>query len=430
MTEFIADLHIHSRFSMATSSRLTIPALAEQAWRKGINVLGSGDFTHPLWREEMKKQLVFNEENGFYKYENSPTLFCLQAEISCVYRKNGKIRRNHNLVFAPNLDYAEKLSRELEKYGKLGSDGRPVLSLDARNLLEIVLNNSPESYLIPAHVWTPWYSLFGSKSGFDSLEECFGDLAPEIFALETGLSSDPPMNRLWSALDAFALISNSDAHSVENLAREANLFRGRLSYKSMFQALKNSAARETKPGAECHFMGTLEFYPEEGKYHMDGHRSCGVMFGPDESRELNNICPVCGKALTLGVMHRITDLADRASAPELPGEPETSMLVPLPEIISQILGCKANSARTRNFVAALIEAIGSELDIVCRLPEKELYAIWDNLGEAVSRLRSGNVYAEPGFDGQYGVINIFTPEEQKSMATREKKRKPAFKKAD
>lgn len=426
--EFIADLHIHSRFSMATSKELTIPYLAAWASRKGINVLGSGDFTHPAWRQEIAGQLFYDEESGFYKGESFNTYFCLQTEISCIYKKNGKTRRNHNLIFAPNLDIAAQISQKLEKYGKLESDGRPIMKLDAHDLLEITLESSPESVFVPAHIWTPWYSLFGSKSGFDCIEECFGDLSCHIFALETGLSSDPPMNRLWSALDGFAMISNSDAHSGANLAREANLFYGKPNRHGMFNALRRAAKRESQDDLPCTFQGTLEFYPEEGKYHMDGHRNCGIMLTPGESRKQGGLCPVCGKPLTLGVLHRLTELADRPENIPLPMEPQTRMLVPLPEIVGQIIGCKPQSARTEKFTQALVESCGSELGIVCRHDPSLLYEIWEPLGEAVSRLRAGHVCPYPGFDGQYGSINIFSPEEQKSLNREEANHKPVFRK--
>ena len=326
---FIADLHIHSRFSLATSKQLNIPHLSHWAMRKGINILGTGDFTHPGWLEELQRDLVLDEESGFYKprreiisesFSDAP-FFCLQTEISCIYKKDGKTRKVHNLVYAPDFEIARKISSKLSLIGNINSDGRPILGFDSRNLLEIILECSPECVLIPAHIWTPWFALFGSKSGFDRIEECYGDLTENIFALETGLSSDPAMNRCLSALDNFALISNSDAHSAPNLGREANIFNGTPSWSGMFDALRMTAKRLDQTGRSCRFMGTMEFFPEEGKYHLDGHRACGVVLNPSESRELGNICPRCGKPLTIGVLNRVMELADRKEPGNLPLEP-------------------------------------------------------------------------------------------------------------
>lgn len=415
---FIADLHIHSRFSMATSKQLNVRHLSAWAMRKGIQVLGTGDFTHPAWRAELRENLMLDENSGLYASrddpENSP-FFCLQAEISSIYKKGGKTRKVHNLVFAPNFDAAEAICRKLALIGNLDSDGRPILGLDSRDLLEIVLEASSRAFLIPAHIWTPWFSLFGSRSGFDRIEDCYGDLTSHIFALETGLSSDPPMNRCLSALDKFALVSNSDAHSGANLGREANLFAGSPAYDAMFAALRMSASRKDDPDAACHFLGTLEFYPEEGKYHLDGHRACNVSLDPAESRELDNICPVCGKPLTIGVLHRVMALADRQTPPSLEREPEARMLVPLAEIISQILGCGPNTRKAGARYEAALAELGSELDILCSMPEERIRSWWEPLGEAVSRVRHGKVGLNPGFDGQYGSINIFTAEELEDL---------------
>ena len=313
MSTFRADLHIHSRFSRATSSRLTIPHLAAWAGVKGIDVLATGDFTHPEWRAELREALTEDETGGLFRLRKplsaddmarevpalaglavSEPRFMLEAEISSIYKKNGSVRKVHSLVYVPDFESAERLCSRLEQIGNLAADGRPILGLDVRHLLELVLE-IPRAYMIPAHIWTPWFSLFGSKSGFNSLEECFEDLTPHVFALETGLSSDPDMNRCWSALDRLSLVSNSDAHSGENLAREATLFTGQASYDGIFNALR---------GLEPGYAGTLEFFPEEGKYHLDGHRACHVALEPEECRRLNDICPVCGKPLTVGVLHR------------------------------------------------------------------------------------------------------------------------------
>ena len=319
---FIADLHIHSRFSRATSKQLSPRHLAAWARCKGINVLGTGDFTHPQWRDELRQQLVRDEASGLYRLSGPAEdldflqgktppdadgpLFLLQTEISSIYKRQGKVRKVHNLIFVPTLDDADRLSQRLELVGNLHSDGRPILGLDSRDLLEMTLDVCPGAVLVPAHVWTPWFALFGSKSGFDRLEDCFDDLSSHIFALETGLSSDPGMNRMVSRLDGYALISNSDAHSGANLGREANFFAGAPSYDGIFAALRAAARRlppEQQPG-DCRFLGTMEFYPEEGKYHLDGHRACNVVLEPREALALDNICPVCGKPLTIGVLPR------------------------------------------------------------------------------------------------------------------------------
>lgn len=419
---FIADLHIHSRFSMATSRGLTLPNLAGWALRKGIDVLGSGDFTHPGWRAELRENLRFEEESGLYLSALPPELpcpvpdrkgprFCLQTEISSIYKAGGKVRKIHNLVFMPDLEAAEKFSARLAAIGNLASDGRPILGLDSRDLLEIALEASPDAVLIPAHIWTPWFALFGSKSGFDSIEDCYRDLTSHIFALETGLSSDPPMNRLLSALDNYALISNSDAHSGANLGREANLFSGKPSWKGIFSALRRAAAREESAQDECSFLGTLEFYPEEGKYHLDGHRACNVVLDPEETKALNNRCPVCGRPLTVGVLHRITDLADRNSPAELVREPETRMLVPLPEVVGQILDFKPGTRRVERKCAEIVSELGAELDVLCLMDAERIRSFWEPLGEAVTRIRNRNIQLDAGFDGQYGRINIFEPGE-------------------
>lgn len=425
---FTADLHIHSRYSMAVSKALDILHLSAWAKRKGIQVLGTGDFTHPAWREELRKNLRFDEETGLFRLARSQPrldfperaaepLFCLQTEISCVYKKNGKTRKIHNLVFAPDLKTADKLSQKLAPFGNLNSNGRPVLKLDSRDLLEMALESSPRCVLIPAHIWTPWHSLFGSKSGFDRIEDCYGDLTSHIFALETGLSSDPEMNRRWSALDKYAMVSNSDAHSGQCLGREANLFTGNPSYDSMFQALRSAAKREEAPD-NCRLEGTCEFYPEEGKYHLDGHRACGVVLKPEQSAENDNICPVCGKPLTIGVLHRVMELSDRKKAANLPMEPASRMLVPLRELISQILSAGASSKKVQERYEKCVSELAPEMDLLCGAPENEIRDYWEELGEAVSRMRSGKLLINPGFDGQYGKVEIFSQEERKELAAK------------
>ena len=413
---FRADLHIHSRFSRATSSRLTLPHLAAWAGAKGIDVLATGDFTHPVWRQELRDSLEMDEDSGLLRLKRPlsgddvtreiPHLaglaprepkFMLEAEISSIYKKNGAVRKIHSLVYMPDFESADRLCEKLEAIGNLKSDGRPILGLDVKDLLAMVLE-IPRAYMIPAHIWTPWFALFGSKSGFDSLEECFEDLTPHIFAAETGLSSDPDMNRCWSSLDHLLMVSSSDAHSGENLAREATLFEGDATYDGIFDALHK------KEGA-TRYAGTLEFFPEEGKYHLDGHRTCGVVLEPAECMKLNNICPVCGKPLTVGVLHRVLALADR-NAPPCPGK-DFQSLIPLPEILGEILHCGAKTRKTQEKYAELLERFGSEMSILQDVPEHDLRHVWPELGEAVARMRAGRVIRHAGYDGEYGVIRLF-----------------------
>ncbi|MDR2160799.1 MAG: endonuclease Q family protein, partial [Desulfovibrio sp.] len=434
---FRADLHIHSRYSRATSPRLSPALLAAWAGRKGLAVIGTGDFTHPQWQEELARTLVPDEESGLYRLRDpaspeavlpepplpqspprgrpDPPFFLLQGEISSIYKRGGKTRRVHNLVYMPHLEAARSFCRRLGAAGNLAADGRPILGLDSRDLLEMVLETHPQAFLIPAHIWTPWFSLFGSKSGFDSLEECFGDLAPRIFALETGLSSDPAMNRLWSRLDGCRLVSNSDAHSGENLGREANVFSGSPSYSGILEALRNPAA----PGP-VRFLGTLEFYPEEGKYHLDGHRACNVRLSPEETRRLEGRCPVCGLPVTVGVLHRVMELADRTAPVYAAGEDSLGdngflSLAPLPELLSEILGTGPKSRKVTDVYVRALARFGSELGILLDWDPAELARFLPPLGEAVARMRRGEVLLEGGYDGAYGRVTVFSDEERREI---------------
>ena len=420
MNTFVADLHIHSRFSRATSKNLTPRNLVAWAAVKGIDVLATGDFTHPGWMEMIREQLEPGED-GLFALRDDRGLeaelpwysgnldvqgirFALCTEISSIYKKGGKVRKIHNLVFMPGLDAALRFNTRLAQVGNLASDGRPILGLDARDLLEMVLETDPLAYVIPAHVWTPWFSLFGSKSGFDRIEDCFGDLSGEIFALETGLSSDPEMNWLWSALDRFTLVSNSDAHSGEKLGREANIFSGEKSFAAMRRALRreDGAAR---------FEGTLEFYPEEGKYHLDGHRKCGVMLEPEETSRHRGVCPVCGKPLTIGVLNRVFALADRPAPVRPDHQPQFTSLVPLPEILSEILGAGPGTKKVRQMYGQLVHDFGSELAILRSAPVEDLQRSSKMLAEALRRMRQGQVHRHSGYDGEYGRISMFSPQE-------------------
>lgn len=425
MQQFRADLHIHSRFSRATSSRLNARHLAAWAAVKGIDVLGTGDFTHPQWLAELREQLVRDDASGLYRLRDprglsdelpafadrvkqSRCLFVPQAEISSIYKRGGKVRKVHNIVYMPDFDAVDRLNRKLAEVGNLVSDGRPILGLDARDLLGMVLDADPRGVLVPAHIWTPWFAVFGSKSGFDTLDDCFGDLTGEIFALETGLSSDPEMNWLWSHLDRFALISNSDAHSGDNLGREANLFEGEMSYDGIFRSLRGDAV-------DCRFLGTLEFFPEEGKYHLDGHRACNVVYEPRETVARGGLCPVCGKPLTVGVLHRVLELADRDTPEQVAGRQGFRSLIPLPEILGEILGVGAKSRKVADWTGRLVQRFGPELAILQDVSLDALRRYWEPLGEGIARMRRGEVLRQGGYDGEYGVVRVFTERERASL---------------
>ena len=417
MPKFIADLHIHSRFSRATSKNLDPEHLDLWARKKGIKVVGTGDFTHPGWISELQEKLT-NAEPGLFRLKpdlaasikpeipttcQSSPRFILTSEISCIYKKNGKTRKVHHLILLPDFDSVLKLNRRLEQIGNIRSDGRPILGLDSRNLLEIVLETSDQAFFIPAHVWTPWFSLFGSKSGFDDIKECFEDLTPHIHALETGLSSDPPMNRLLSQLDTYLLVSNSDAHSPAKLGREANLFETALDYDAMVSAMTNGEG----------FSGTIEFFPEEGKYHLDGHRKCQVRLHPSETKSRNGICPVCGKPVTVGVFHRVDDLADRE-------HPEVSKvffsLIPLTEILSEIHECGPATKKVTRIYEDLINTLGPELHILMDASLEEIKQTGGLLlSRAIDRMRNNKVIRREGYDGEYGVIRLFDDGEKDEL---------------
>lgn len=420
---FIADLHIHSRFSMATSSDLNLENLYVSARKKGITLVGTGDFTHPEWFAEMKDRLV-PAEQGLYRLR--PDLekecekivpvscvgevrFMLQAEISCIYKKDGKVRKNHNLLYFPTLESVDRFNARLSGIGNIKSDGRPILGLDSRDLLEILLETDDRGFLIPAHIWTPWFSLLGSKSGFDSLDECYGDLSDHIFAAETGLSSDPAMNWRVPFLDRITLISNSDAHSPAKLGREANLFDTDLSYEAIRSALEFPGS----PG----FLGTLEFFPEEGKYHMDGHRKCGVMLNPCESMKAGGICHVCGGKMTLGVLYRVEELADAA----LDRKPENARpfhsIIPLTDIIAEIHRVGASSKKVASSYKRITEILGPELGILYDLDiDKIKAADIPLLGLAIEKMRNHDIVLAPGYDGEFGTVRIFTEEERNAAS--------------
>ncbi len=405
------DLHIHSKYSRATSKNCNLEELALWAKKKGLSLISTGDFTHPAWFNEIKEKLIPYDDGTFrlrpdiekeiFKGE-TPVKFILSVEISTIYKKGDKTRKVHHVVFVPNLNSAENFRNKLDAIGNIKSDGRPILGLDSRNLLETVLESGENSYIIPAHIWTPWFSVLGSKSGFDSIEECYEDLSPNIFAVETGLSSDPEMNWHVSKLDRFRLVSNSDAHSPSKLAREATVFDHNPDYYSMMNALKTGDG----------YVGTVEFFPEEGKYHEDGHRKCNVCLTPEETKKLNGICPVCGKPMTIGVSYRVNELSDRKTIitpPETAGQ--VFSLVPLQEILSEILNVGPSSKKVVNEYERLINKFGSELAILQDIPTDEISKDDTLLGEGISRLRNGQVIKHAGYDGEYGVIRLFEENE-------------------
>lgn len=409
LMKMIADLHIHSRFSMATSKEGTPENLDFWARKKGISLIGTGDFTHPVWREELKERLV-SEGNGLYrlrdeyvkeesrKFPGEGTRFVVSGEISSIYKKNGKTRKVHNVILLPGLEAADAMAQRLEKIGNIHSDGRPILGLDSHDLLEMMLDVCPEGILIPAHIWTPHFSVLGAKSGFDSVEECFEELAPYIHALETGLSSDPAMNWRISKLDRYQLVSNSDAHSPSKLGREANLLDIDCSYEGLYRAI------QTGEGLE----GTVEFFPEEGKYHFDGHRKCGVSLSPVEAEWLGGICPVCGKKLTMGVDHRVEQLADRAEGFVKKDGKKYESLVPLPEVISTYMGYSAASKKVQGCFEQMIQTLGTEFDILRNVPSEDIKSCaGERIAEGIENVRTGNVKRIPGYDGEYGKIELF-----------------------
>jgi DNA helicase II / ATP-dependent DNA helicase PcrA len=417
---FYADLHIHSKYSRACSRDCDLEHLTWWAQRKGISLVGTGDFTHPAWYDHLRETLV-PAEPGLFRLrpeldrDIARTLppscvgdvrFMLSVEISTIYKRDDRTRKVHHLIYMPSFDAAAEFNRRLGKIGNLGSDGRPILGLDSRDLLEITLESGDGAYLVPAHVWTPWFAVLGSKSGFDAIADCYADLADHVFAAETGLSSDPEMNWRVSGLDKYTLVSNSDAHSPPVLGREATVFDTDLDYYAVRRAL------ETREG----FAGTVEFFPEEGKYHSDGHRKCDVRFDPAQTIAHNGLCPTCGKPLTVGVLSRIQELADREVGYRPADAVDFRSLIPLPEIMSELLGVGPKSKKVLSEIASLTAVHGPELGILDDVPLDDLTASNPVLGEAIGRLRRGEVIRDAGYDGEYGVIRLFEPGELSKAA--------------
>ncbi len=407
--KYIADFHVHSKYSRATSPDMCPEKLWSWSQIKGIEVIGTGDFNHPQWLDELRNKLEPASEGLFalkkeFQLDVVPNSckadvsFILTTEISCIYRKHDKTRKVHCIVMAPGFDDALRINKRLSLIGNLSADGRPALGLDAKELLRIIVQESPQAMLVPAHIWTPHFSVFGAVSGFDSLEECFEEFTPDIHALETGLSSDPHMNWRISAFDNITLISNSDAHSPRKLGREANVLDTEVSYPSILSALKTGKG----------FNGTIEFYPEEGKYHADGHRNCGVCLSPEETVRRNYLCPVCGKKVTIGVLHRAAKLADRENGFRPDDAPPYQSIVPLEEIIAEIKATGVNSKAVSKIYTQLIEDHGNEFRILLEVPVEEIdRSGFPMLAEAIARMRANKIFIAPGYDGEFGKIKIF-----------------------
>lgn len=401
MPELVADFHIHSRYSRATSNQLTVQELAKWAKIKGIGVIGTGDFTHPLWLQELE-ETVRPTGRGLYEYDGA--YFMLTAEVCTIFYKRGRAHQIHHVLLAPSLEAVKRINQELEAFGSLSLDGRPMLHLEAWRLVEIVLGIEPRCMVIPAHAWTPHFAIFGSNSGFDAVEECFEHQTKNVFALETGLSSDPSMNWRLSALDRFALLSNSDSHSARKIGREANVFECAPDYDEITTAIKTKDPKK--------FLYTVEFFPEEGKYHFDGHRNCHMRWSPQETKQRQFMCPTCKHRVTVGVMHRVETLADRPEGTEPAGRIPFKRIVGLEEIISEALGVGEGTQTVMREYMNLITRCGPEFQILLHVPEETLrLAASARIVEGLMRMRQGRVTIEPGYDGEYGTVKIFTDAE-------------------
>lgn len=412
--EQVLDLHLHSRFSRACSASLTLPNIEKACQRKGIDIIGTADFTHPQWFKELKEQLVEIDNSGLYRLAeaaDSQVKFLLSTEVALIYKQGDKVRRLHLVIHAPNIEAVYQLNRELASRGlNLRSDGRPILGLSAPELVKICRQINPYFIVYPAHIWTPWFSVFGSKSGFDRLEECFAEQTEFIYAYETGLSSDPPMNWRFSELDNLILLSNSDAHSLANLAREATIIDlPELNYQSFYNILKNRDRLK--------IISTLEFFPEEGMYHLDGHRQCNFVCQPTETKKLKGLCPQCRRPLTIGVFSRVEELADRPEGYRPVGVANFEKLVELDKIIAESLGVKSrNSKKVQAIYDQMLQVFGSELTILRKTNLVEIGQQFGGLlSEAIDRVRQGKLVIEPGFDGQYGVVKIFSNREKQQF---------------
>ena len=393
----IADLHLHSKYSRATSREMDVESMARWCKVKGITIVGTGDFTHPIWLRELKAKLKPTDRG---LYTSGGVHFMLTVEVSNIYPQGGRLRKIHNVIFAPSLETAERINAVLGRFGALMADGRPTLTLPSDKLVEYVMEISPDCMVVPAHVWTPWFSLFGSNSGFDLLEECFGAQSKHIAAVETGLSSDPPMNWRLGQLDRAMLLSNSDAHSPAKLGREANVFEAEPDYYELMRILREKDTSK--------FLYTIEFFPEEGKYHYDGHRNCNARMRPADAKAHGNRCPVCGRPVTVGVMHRVEDLADREEGFVPPGAVPYRNLIPFEEIIAEAMGQQVGTGAVREEYFKLCARLGSEFAVLLDVPVEELAKhTTARIADGVRRVREGRIEIKPGYDGTYGEIRIF-----------------------
>lgn len=407
--EFVADFHIHSKYSRATSKSMDVGNISEWAKLKGITLMGTGDFTHHLWLEELKANLT-DMGNGLFKHQN--IYYILSAEISSIYSKKGKTYRIHNVIISPSFKTTDKINNALSKHGNLASDGRPILGLDASELARIIFDIDENCMIIPGHVWTPWFGLFGSMSGFDKIEDCFEEQTDKIFALETGLSSDPAMNWQLSCLDRFSLISNSDSHSPSRIGREANVFDCDLDYTTIREVLKKKDKKR--------FLYTVEFFPQEGKYHFDGHRSCGIRFSPSQTKDNNGKCPKCNRAVTVGVMSRVEQLADRPLGFVPKNAIPFKSLIPLDEIIAESKGVSKSSLSVEREYRSCITKLGSEFNILNKASKDELIkSLPAKIAEGILRVRDAKVDIQPGYDGEYGKIAIFFDREKDATSEKQ-----------
>ena len=434
MNKFIADFHIHSKYSRATAKDMDLESLDKWAKIKGVNLLGTGDFTHPLWLRELKTKLEPAEpglfklrqagkakiDNGWHLPNGNGSVqelrYILTSEISCIYSKKNETRKIHLIIFVPSFEAVEKINAHLGWIGNLKADGRPILGLDAKELAKIVLNISPEALVVPGHAWTPHFSIFGSQSGFDSIGECFDEYAKFINVIETGLSSDPAMNWRLSALDGITLISNSDSHSPHRIGREANIFEGKIQgYRQVAEALRLGV--RAPQSIANRLVETIEFFPEEGKYHYDGHRNCKIVFSPEETKKHKGKCPVCGRPLTIGVMYRVDELADRPAGYKPAKTIPYKSLIPLEEIVGEALNLGVGTKGVEKQYKELINKFGNEFKILLEVSVDELARnASPEIAEAVRRVREGKVKIEPGYDGEYGKVKIFEEGERNNLS--------------
>jgi len=400
---FIADFHIHSKYSRATSKDMDIENLSRWAKIKGVSLLGTGDFTHPDWLRELKNKL---EESEYGLYRHNDIFYILTSEVSNIYFKSGKTRKIHNIIFSPSLQVAEEISKALSRYGNIYADGRAILKLECDQMLKELLKINPDIFVVPAHIWTPHFGLFGANSEFNSIEECFEDMSDKIYALETGLSSDPPMNWRWKKLDRFSLVSNSDAHSPSKIGREANVFSEEFGYKELIKILKTKDKNK--------FLYTIEFYPQEGKYHWDGHRKCNVCIPPKEAKKFNLQCPKCGSKITVGVMHRVEALGKREEGFILENAPSYKNLVPLIEIIASTMKVGPDTKTAQKEYYRLIKEFGNEFNVLLNAPEDALEKeCLPSIAKGILNTRKGKVDIKPGYDGVYGKVSVHFDKEDK-----------------